>query len=490
MVIRFCRGWLGLSKTSVSCLSVLLAQANGSDRQNKEVLGPALADVSRLCDRVKAMGKALNDLSQSLERKVNTLKAELHPSFLHHGIRSVPDETLEQIFSILVHETGDKPRLDPALVLSHVNSRFRRIALRRTSLWSCLSSRMTKYQLDNHIERAKACPLSAVMVESRGERLEQFSNLIAEHASRWESIVVIDQKKKSASYHPDKALHALHLSNLTDFDSRVKFEEEALGEWTMPKLKSLRLLETIPQSGSSLFGSSTIERFVFSSPDECYDTEPLVKFILSLSSLTDLDLDIEAGATGEDRGECEGDILGKLPHLKRLRLKTSVPKVFSAILVQLELPVLEALDVTIRDGVDKSCDNYYAPSRWMLMLPSESCPSVKRLRLSFQNTDREPLPLLRVLTRFRGVEHLDLDIPINQPWMFESEYSRKFFKMPPLKTVAMQGPPETFLERFVQAMKQSGRWDKFEHFWLKPTAQITRTRAENVLTKQKVEWFD
>ena len=453
------------------------------------MLGSTLTDMYTLWDRVKAMRKALNDLSQPFERKVNTLKAELHPSFLHYGILSVPDETLEQIFNSVVHEPGDKPQTDPALVLSHVNSRFRRIALRRPSLWSCLSSRMTIDQLDSHVERAKAGPLSAVIVIGAPK---EFADFLLEHTSRWESIKFVSQER-SSSNDPGEELEELHLPNLTSFESLIKFDEEALTQWTMPKLKNLRLLETIPQSESSIFGSSTIERFVFSSTQKWFDTEPLTTFLLSLSNLVDLELDIEP-CTEEDRVYCEEDSLGELPNLKHLRLKTSSPKIFSAILVQLNMPALETLDIVIHDEVEREFDpeNYYPPSRWMLTLPLEPCPSVKRLRLTFQNTEHEELPLENVLVQFPELEHLELDIPVNQPsmFMFKSTYSsNKLLKMPPLQTVAMQVPPETFLEEFVQAMKQSDRWDKFERFRFKPTVQVTRTRAERLLTKQKVEWF-
>ncbi|KAL5532440.1 hypothetical protein ACEPAF_6010 [Sanghuangporus sanghuang] len=479
-----------------------------------EMTRGALLDVLTVMGRVKAMRTALDDLSQALERKVNSVNSELEPSFLHCGVLATPDEVLECIFRNVVHDEenededeenededeGNEDKSendeneqkedenDAALVLSHVCSRFRSILLRAPVLWSRLSSPMSASQLDAHMERAKDSSLSAVMdIGGPAQKVKEFSGFIAKHASRWKAIKFVGPDSRTI---PSDFIQKLRLPNLEHFDSRVKFRKETLEAWTMPKLKSIRLLETVPQSESKLFNSNTIQSVVFSSPSDCYDTEPLIEFLLSLPNLTDLHLDIEAGSHEEDRVLCDDTSLGELSNLKQLTLKTSVPKVFSAILIQLGMPMLEKLNMIIHDGVSSSYGNYYSPSDWMSNFPSEPCPSVKWLYLSFRNEHHEELRLYNLFTVFSGLEHLTLDIPENQPSMLQGKYSYELPEMPPLRSLSMPVPSEAFIEDFADAMKGSGEWENFECLHFKPAGLTSRTQAEYLLTKQKMEWYE
>ncbi|KAL5483616.1 hypothetical protein ACEPAI_8848 [Sanghuangporus weigelae] len=477
----------------------------------KETTRTALLDILTVMGRVKAMRSTLNDLSQALERKVNTVKLELGPSFLHCGVLATPDEILKCIFRNAKYdeenedenekdknekdENGkdeneqEEDKSDAALVLSHVCSRFRSILLSTPLLWSRLSSQMSASQLDAHIERAGDSSLSAV-VDIRGpsQKVKQFSGFIAKHASRWKAIKFVGPNSRMPI--TSDFIQELHLPNLEYFDSRVKFRKTTLEAWTMPKSKSIRLLETIPRAESKLFNSNTIQSVVFSSPRDCYDTELLIEFLTSLPNLTDLHLDIEAGSSEEDRVLCDDTSLDELPNLKQLTLKTSVPKVFSAVLIQLGMPMLEKLDIIIHDEVSSEYDNYYSPSNWMSNFPSEPCPSVKWLHLSFRNEHHEGLLLYRLFTVFSGLEHLSLDIPDNQPSMFMGKYSHELPEMPPLRSLTMQVPSEAFIEDFADAMEEGDRWEDFECLYFKPAGLMSRTQAEYLLTKQKMEWYE
>ncbi|KAL5505070.1 hypothetical protein ACEPAH_7733 [Sanghuangporus vaninii] len=465
-----------------------------------EMTRAALLDVLTITGRVKAMKIALDDLSQALERKVDSVNSELEPSFLHCGVLATPDDILEYIFRNVVYDEENEEKNeeyeneqkedknDAALVLSHVCSRFRSILLRAPLLWSRLSSLMSACQLDAHMERAKDSSLSAIMdMKAPTQKVEQFSGFIAKYASRWKAIKFVGPYSGTI---PSNFVQKLRLPNLEHFDSRVKFNKETLEAWTMPKLKSIRLLETIPQSESKLFNSNTIQFVVFSSPRGCRDTEPLIEFLLSLPNLTDLHLDIEAGRHEEDRVICDDTSLGELPNLKQLTLKTSVPKVFSAILIQLGMPMLEKLNIIIHDGVSSNYENYYSPSDWMSNFPSEPCPSVKWLYLSFRNEHHEELCLYNLFTVFSGLEHLSLDIPENLPSMHQGKYSRELPEMPPLRSLSMPVPSEAFIEDFADAMDESEKWENFECLYFKPVGLASRTQAEYFLTKQKMKWFE
>ncbi|KAL5520999.1 hypothetical protein ACEPAG_8921 [Sanghuangporus baumii] len=427
----------------------------------------ALLDILTVMGRVKAMRSTLDDLSQALERKVNSVKSELEPSFLHCGVRAIPDEILECIFRNVVYdETEQEDKNDAALVLSHVCSRFRSILLRIPLLWSRLSSQMSASQLDAYMKRAGSSSLSAVMgIGVPSQKVKQFSGFIAKHASRWKAIKLVGPNPRIPI--------TIRESNLGSMDYAEVEEYQTAGNHSTVRIKTFQL-----EHHSS--------RRIW----DCYDIEPLIEFLSELPNLTNLHLDIEAGSSEEHRAIRDDTSLGELPNLKQLTLKTSVPKVFSAILIHLGMPMLEKLNIIIHDEVSSEYDKYYSPSNWMRNFPFEPCPSVKWLHLSFRNEHHEGLSLYNLFTVFSGLEHLSLDIPDNQPSMLMGKYSSELPEMPPLRSLSMQVPSEEFIEEFTNAMEESDRWDDFEYLYFKPAGLTSRTEAEDLLTKQKMEWYE
>ncbi|TDL17452.1 hypothetical protein BD410DRAFT_548776 [Rickenella mellea] len=169
-------------------LGVLLVQSGaelcGDDDHKTDIVTLRYLKSSR--DALRVILQVANDENHILRKKYL-------PLTLQRGIQSLPDDILRNTFEI-GYETYDNEYWDHTfpVALSHVNRRFRSIALSTPRIWTNLSNRIPSTQLETFISRSKAAELSIILdlvdpFEYKPCSPETLIEITEGHSDRWSS---------------------------------------------------------------------------------------------------------------------------------------------------------------------------------------------------------------------------------------------------------------------------------------------------------------
>ncbi|TDL24463.1 hypothetical protein BD410DRAFT_89964 [Rickenella mellea] len=229
------------------------ANLNPTDRF--QALSTALIDLKRL-------KTALRKTADVIENAIVNVEEEAIPLSLQCGIRTLPGETIQRIFE-LACEGGNGQDPGPhhkfPIKLSHINRRFRSLALQAPYIWANLSTQLTAEGLRAFITRSKSVDLSIYIYDSsdahgsgHGEPpLEDFLHTIIQHKERWSEFQYHRYSTNSDYGYSHPALDAYRSLKLPRLQSLAykKYNFCSIWEgshrrqprtffasWTMPKL--------------------------------------------------------------------------------------------------------------------------------------------------------------------------------------------------------------------------------------------------------------
>ncbi|TDL30188.1 hypothetical protein BD410DRAFT_824070 [Rickenella mellea] len=233
--------------------------------------------------QLKKSRDCLRLILEATNSDIYSLERDTWSSSLQFGIQSLPDDVLRGIFEAGIRRSGPTRNEDEELYpvhLSHVNRRFRSIALAAPRIWARLSNSLTMTQLEVYIERSKATGLNVfldivyLMDEDKGCTVEEFLTLTIQQSKRWQTFeFVCGRMEHEEGYqwgytHPMIFGYGLHLPCLTsltwrkecydeeheDSDLPIFFEDGELPE--LMHFDGLNVVVNAPSVGSNLISAT------------------------------------------------------------------------------------------------------------------------------------------------------------------------------------------------------------------------------------------
>ncbi|KAL5533652.1 hypothetical protein ACEPAG_112 [Sanghuangporus baumii] len=231
----------------------------------------------------------------------------------------LPDDILARIFELCVEGNQDDcaATMSPEVVLSHVSTRFRSVALSLPSLWSRLSSNMSKRCLQRNLKRSGVAALDVTISgHTMSKRLALFIYNVQRECSRWKSfkIYVDDVEAMNSRFleqlrisFGDLQLPSLEFFELshncrsgnTDAVTNIDFFR-LYHSWSMPKARHISICGN---ARSSLPGPFSLEAVSFLSLSHPVDGG--IRLRLLLGTLASMPL------------TATGNILLLVPHTRR-----------------------------------------------------------------------------------------------------------------------------------------------------------------------------
>ncbi|TDL30171.1 hypothetical protein BD410DRAFT_54847 [Rickenella mellea] len=227
----------------------------------------------------KAARNALRVVLEVQDEEISALEKECIPISISVGLHSLPDEVIREIFEYGTASAGEfYAEKEFPFHASHVNRRFRSIALETPRIWTRLSNLLPLPQLETYIQRSKNADLSIFVdmyhvLDHDHEKslLSEFLKITTKHSRRWSyfqydgdwSIVNDDGEP----FEPDLSdyffdeISLLSLPRLTHLAWNVRAEGEwdslelFLSECEVPNLvhfDGLNVLLDAPSIGSGL----------------------------------------------------------------------------------------------------------------------------------------------------------------------------------------------------------------------------------------------
>ncbi|KAL5533635.1 hypothetical protein ACEPAG_95 [Sanghuangporus baumii] len=472
--------------------------SEGIDMMSRDTV----SEVTNVLRRIETMKDMLYELAGSCERQWRAMKEEFASFIPVRSIQMLPDDVLVNIFQRFVRDNDRMDLISPEVTLSHVCSRFRDVSIGVASLWSEISSSMAMSWIHTRLERSKNGPLTIIINGSTGirncEALAEFFRIVVPHVSRWKAFHY-DCATNGANNGFDalsKYVTNLELPNLESITYRLfpgdtcwPGDCNLLESWNMPNLRDVELKGIIPSLSSNIFSSSTVNSLHLSWvkwTSAYYDVRSVIHCLVSLPCLVDLQLDL--GRNCFDSETSQTPFQGTLPMLTRLSLNTELPFtaqrpiLFSIIMLHLDMPKLQKLQVSVQDSEDR-----YPVHHLLEIMSSRAHDSVTDLEFSIHNRRTDDFSLRLLLDKFPGLQRLTLHVWDNCLWIDP----RMTGKMPPLRTLSVLALPgdALFLDRFVAALKRDARWEEFEACEFRPRTTLRRQKAVKIFTSDKVKWF-
>ncbi|TDL22562.1 hypothetical protein BD410DRAFT_828342 [Rickenella mellea] len=186
------------------------------------------------------MGRASRNAQQLIlkvtENKIYRLQKETSAATLQRGIQSLPDDLVRVVFEAgfhlyeLEHDCDSYP-----MTLSHVNRRWRTIAMDTPRVWSRLSNVLEVDELRWYIEMSRSAALTirlelGLFVEEDGYpcSIPDFLYITTAHSSRWQSFTCYirmpewgQEEMLGKSYWPLHDYINIDLSHLTNFSLQI-----------------------------------------------------------------------------------------------------------------------------------------------------------------------------------------------------------------------------------------------------------------------------
>jgi hypothetical protein len=255
------------------------------------------------------------------------------------------------------------PSLCFSLLVSHVCSFWRTLALSRSSLWTLIRVSWSINQISTFLTRSKNHPVHLDMLRLTGaEKAHRDTlDLLERHVTRWRSL--------SMSFGAPGIDHWTQL--VVDKFTRFIFGNDPSVPRIFPQLQTLYiassshfgwlplhtasatfpLLETLRFAGVA---AETLDNLLSNVRKAQIDLSGLFTWnwrgLGHASNLVSLTIRSSSNQTADEENELEGDdTLITLPRLMHLCIDTTPPRVFGSFLMLLRAPNLKQLSVNLRD---------------------------------------------------------------------------------------------------------------------------------------------
>ncbi|KAH8111845.1 hypothetical protein DFH11DRAFT_552440 [Phellopilus nigrolimitatus] len=344
----------------------------------------------------------------------------MQPYFLHFGILSLSDDILALIFENLLLERDGYARVTPEHCISHVCRRFRSVSLGLPKLWSHVTNNMSRKWVAINLLRSKSAGL-AVSIHSNTWRrsIARFAQQVIPHARRWQSFRLMTLELRTTyrtfSQKLEKQFASLTLPALTffemslealtdpdmDFDNTNFDDFEFYKSWDMPKLRHVNMTHHIPPN--AIRGSKTVTSFTFTNhwTSGELDIQKLMDFLSSLDNLTELSLEL-TGYANNDAGLADRIVL---PKVESFELTTVFPEALEVMMTSVWMPALTKL------SIDVSEDDQLPMRKWLDLISTKGCPSVKDFTFIHQDYTHCAFDLCTIFEKFPNMQNLSLDTP-------------------------------------------------------------------------------
>lgn len=236
---------------------------------------PTLAGIPHFMDSLRRLKKLKGDLTAFLSNLTSHLEEVVgiyRPQILGHGLDSLPDTVLMFIFE-LGRNTEDKYEgwLE-SVRLSHVNKRFRRVALSTPRLWSTFTITQPAAAREVLLQRSRAVDLMVFINSSflvTKLKIQPFTNFLefviplAPRCMRFEYAQVgeIDEVDESEKADLLRLMDKIYFPRLTHLsveywgpDRRVRAtrKPDFYRNWRMPSLQQFVAFNAVPAAATPL----------------------------------------------------------------------------------------------------------------------------------------------------------------------------------------------------------------------------------------------
>ncbi|TDL30089.1 hypothetical protein BD410DRAFT_824014 [Rickenella mellea] len=182
----------------------------------------------------KAIQARLLQEMQKVEASISFLQMSRNKLALRRGLHLLPDEMLAEIF-----ESGYTPDLKGsqfAVIISHVNRRFRNISLRMPQLWSTIINRQRASEVEEFLLRSKDKGIIVRLLHAEKPAIpsNKFIPIVVRHSQRWIEFEHVFDEDITAKSNLSK--YTLDLPKLRKLANRSAYLGPALPKWTMPNL--------------------------------------------------------------------------------------------------------------------------------------------------------------------------------------------------------------------------------------------------------------
>ncbi|EJU06382.1 hypothetical protein DACRYDRAFT_113096 [Dacryopinax primogenitus] len=397
----------------------------GARPERLKSVNQQLADLDRQLDEYGAEMQQGKDCVRNVSVEIEVLqrtRAELLVMLATPIVR-LPYELLAQIFEMAMEIKEDPEWVEKVpkdeeeewmgpMVLSHVNRRFRHVALTTSSLWTriCLDERPPYSLTKLWLERAKLIEVDLDLTDYLGPtKISEVLSLIMP-CSRWTSISLHTQDALgiltalSMMSEPAPELHSLEL-----IDSRTDFDEDEVSPLptveilcgVAPKLRQVCLYSVALHWCSPIFSNLVVlelEYLPTASRPTWVEWVQMIRACPCLAKLVLMAAGPHIPEEDDPRNYPKVQEIS-LPQLVHLEIGDVRPWVLSHLINMLKAPNLEFLSLDTLEH-----DEYTEPIR---LISDERYPALRKLK--FVISDIEESEFLALLRRLPGVRQLHLN---------------------------------------------------------------------------------
>jgi len=276
---------------------------------NSETLARLSQDAFHV-DSMLSILKVLTETALGL-REIFDERLKHVVSQLAKAVASLPDELLALIFKFATLQEGTRQ----AIRLSHVSTRFRRVALEEHGLWTTLHSSSKKEKLEASIARSgpntDLYVIIHINVRLQCFDLRAFMDVCYLTTPRRKTLTISESNDTHPHAGPTgdyilmimshnydlqfPCLHELHITDYRSIDALVyDYELRFKPTWRSPNLRILCCKGFVPRPSSPLFSSlSSFSIALYVSPIvHPVRLQDVFSFLASTPTITDLDLEI------------------------------------------------------------------------------------------------------------------------------------------------------------------------------------------------------
>lgn len=487
-------------------------------RWDSELLSDEAFRINTVTSLVNAAG-ALLDLANSAQSLIHSYNQSEHSVVVKGPIWDLSvlsDDILATIFEYTAAGDLDGEDVDASavgLVLSHVNRRFRTLALGIPTLWTYLSNLQHRDEMRTCLERSKDEGLTIDLVVSHNDRdghmlIDGFLEAVVPHHRRWCELRFESDSCRNEIFDSlrlrcrDLELSSLHHLSLLGIGPHPRDEQSALNtdysslhfysSWNMPNLKELIAHDFIPHEymddGRALgpnLSSCTLSVYT----EHLYEMDALYEFLRLRPSLQHLTLLFER-ALCMDLDDKFVEL--ELPNLQSFTVSIceaaacarSDINVFKDFMHSLRLPKLAKMHLSIKD-----CREEDVP-KWLscLLAPRNDYAHLSEFDVTVWVNSFKPDPYDDIWTRLPNVQHLSIEVPdsvlrfnIGKPHLSQ---------LRSLRLVSCHLTDGECLESLLGRMTQDNGWENFERLEVMDCTMMEEHRgcAELYLPNARIEW--
>ncbi|TDL30180.1 hypothetical protein BD410DRAFT_780721 [Rickenella mellea] len=395
-------------------------------RANGGILGDILLDPTRDSEDasghearlatlriLKASRNAQQLILKATEKEIYRLKEETSATILQRGIQSLPDDLVREIFYAGFNLYGCSLGSESyPFKLSHVNRRFRTIALETPRIWTRLSNASSSAQLGYRIERSKAAWLNICVMAFGGAddypcSVAEFLEIATPLSSRWESFEYVVRIPETTEYGTSYTYRALlyypnvDAPHLTSFTWQIRYNEvtpESLGppatffkHWNMPRLTHFDGLNV--SIDAALFGSNLVSvTLEFESEYVTWDADEFDDTLGALASSTCLKhLSLKFAEDDFDHGnKVPITLLASLVALNIAFSATPTRDFVTRFFTAVQMPMLTSMSVTVAIDDQTIGETIYGQHYTAIISSARHYPNLQKFALDFTGSQTPP----------------------------------------------------------------------------------------------------